>query len=254
MHALRMHALKPASFLLSPIFSMSSDEEPIDRLTERRSTSSRKRAAINYADSENSSEPTPVKRSSKSKTVDTPPSAKKSVTQKGKTAKGGKVKKEESSENESDGNESVPDGMVVKSRQTKVRTPKEQLVAEILCRWWYCMPAWPPKDYDFESELHKRGFRKVSLDDWEDAHDVDDKKKTKCYGLSQFPGVFRDCHGDLVDCRPNEGKPSFNNLISKTEKELHALLNKALEGQLAQLGDADPELAKELKSKLKSKK
>jgi hypothetical protein len=218
---------------------MSSDDEPIlDRRT------SRKRATVNYAESGSSSsesEPTPER---KKRVPKSSPAEKKAAKV---------VKKEESSAAESE-EESVPEGMVLKSRQTKVRTPKEQLVADILCRWWYCMPAWPPKDYDFEAELNKRGYRKVALDDWEDAHDVDDKKRVKCYGLSQFPGVFRDCHGNLVDCRPNEGKPSFNNLISKTEKELHAMLNKALENQLSQLGDSDPELTKELKSKLKSKK
>jgi hypothetical protein len=87
----------------------------------------------------------------------------------------------------------------------KERSAKEELVAELLCRWWYALPDWPPKDYDYQQKLRgmhlrfthfslfnlPRRSRSVPTSEFEDAPDVLDGRR-KCYQLSQFPGVFRD--------------------------------------------------------------
>ena len=40
---------------------------------------------------------------------------------------------------------------------------KDQLVYEFAKRWWYAMPPeWPPKDFDYSTELKKEGYRIVS--------------------------------------------------------------------------------------------
>ena len=154
-----------------------------------------------------------------------------------------KVESEEEETSEQD------EGEEVKSKQTRVKTPKEELISELLCRWWYVLPDWPPADFDFNAELKRRGLRVVELDDWEDA-----KEEVggfgKCYGLSQFPGVYRDSKGQLHDCRPEQGKPSFNNMTKLTEREILGLLKTAYKQQLAALGDRDPERAKTLKNRL----
>ena len=204
-----------------------SDDEPISRRSVRAS-----RKSVTYTDSpedkESEDEIVVPKRAAKSKR--TPPDSQ---------------KKMEEQEDDEEG------GSTVRPKLSRERNGKEQLVADLLCRWWYVMPEWPPADFDFGRELEKRGLREVNLDDWEEASDTDKEGRLKCYALTQFPGVFRDAKGNLIDCRPNEGKPSFNNLMKKNEKELRSLLNSAITNQLTQLDD--PELEKELKAMLKKK-
>ena len=212
------------------MLSSSEDDEPINRRSHRATA----RRIVSYASSSDENEEVvipaakPVKKSAAKVVSETP---------------------ESSSLDEDD--EDVPQGMVVKSKQTKIRSNKEQLVAELLCRWWYAMPEWPPKNHDYLSELNRRGLALVDLDDWEETPDLDAKtNKLKCYSLSQFPGVFRDAKGELVDCRPKEGKPSYNNMMTKSERELATLLVKAYEKQIELLGSTDDDLAKELKARL----
>jgi hypothetical protein len=165
------------------------------------------------------------------------------------------TKKKEEEPEEDDTSEVLEEEQVVKSKKVaRDRTFKEQLIAELLCRWWYVLPDWPPKDFDYATELKKRGLRLVTLDEWEDAHDLDPQSGLlKCYALNQFPGVFRDAKKNLIDCRPAEGKPSFNNLNKKSEKELAALVKKAYQAQIALLEKSrEKALVKELEDKLKN--
>jgi hypothetical protein len=129
------------------------------------------------------------------------------------------------------------EGQVVKSsKEQREKTKKEKLISDILCRWWYVLPEWPPANFDYKAELDNRKLRLIeSLDDWENAEDVDNKGFTKCYKLSQFVGVYRDAKGNLVDCRPNKGKPSFNNFNKMNEQQLTEVLKKSIAGQLAAL-------------------
>lgn len=47
----------------------------------------------------------------------------------------------------------------------------------------------------------------------------------------QFPGIYRAYDRRLIDVRPNEGKPSFNNLMNSTTDKLKALLREAIKSE-----------------------
>lgn len=115
------------------------------------------------------------------------------------------------------------------------RTPKQQVVADLLCRWWYALPPWPPTDPAYyEKTLAERGYRRVALVEWEWVLDEVDGRK-KCYELSQFPGLFRASTGELLDTRPKETCPCFTNLMKKELPDLYDLLVTAFENQLKAL-------------------
>ena len=63
--------------------------------------------------------------------------------------------------------------------KSKERTPKEQLVVDLLCRWCYVIPVWP------EPELKRRKLRRVEIHEWEWVADGDDEGREKVYELSQ---------------------------------------------------------------------
>jgi len=118
----------------------------------------------------------------------------------------------------------------------KDRSPKEQVVVDLLCRWWYALPEWPPPDPAYyEDELAKRSLRRVSIQEWEWVPDVDDKGRSKVYELSQFRGIFRKGDGEKVDIRPMDTCPSYANFMKKDLPELYSLLVNAYEGQLKDL-------------------
>lgn len=37
-------------------------------------------------------------------------------------------------------------------------------MSELAIRWWYCLPEWPPADFDYEAALNKQGYRLVGND------------------------------------------------------------------------------------------
>ena len=160
---------------------------------------------------------------------------------------------ESSSEEEEDSNNQ---NEVKVLKQVQNRSPKEQLVADILCRWWYVLPDWPPADYDYKSRMIKENMRLVTLDKWEDEPDVNSDGLVKCYALTQFPGIYRDATGKLRDLRPLEGKPCFSELIKKTDKELQKMLSEALSKQIEVLSGSHEKnkdaLLSELKERLKN--
>lgn len=138
--------------------------------------------------------------------------------------------------------------------KNKERSTKETVVAQLLCRWWYALPDWPPSDDAYyKVELQKRSFRKVSIEEWEWLPEEDDKGRKKVYELSQFRGVFRSSNGDLIDCRPKETCPCFSNFMKKDIVDLWGLLVKAYEGQLVQLKTSkynETKTAQEIKNAL----
>ena len=164
------------------------------------------------------------------------------------------VESESEPESEDEGNGAVNEVKLLK--QVQNRTAKEQLVADVLCRWWYVLPEWPPADFDYAAVMAVKGLRLVSLDKWEDEPDMDKAGNMKCYALTQYKGLFRDAAGGLRDLRPSEGKPCYGELIKKSEKELQSLLSAALTKQLEVLqasGDnkAGPIIA-DLKERLRN--
>lgn len=138
------------------------------------------------------------------------------------------------------------------------RNNKEQMVADLLCRWWYVLPDWPPVDYDFNKALEANGLRLVTLDRWEEEAEKDNKGRIKCYALTQYVGVYRDATGSLRDLRPKEGKPCFSEFMGKTEKELKSLIVSAIQKQMEILQKSDERnlegIIADLKEKLKKYK
>lgn len=134
------------------------------------------------------------------------------------------------------------------------RTSKEQAVAELLCRWWYAVPDWPPVDEAYyQAELAKRSMRKVTIEEWEWVAEEDAKGYKKVYELSQFRGLFRASNGDLVDARPKDTCPNYANFMKKDLVEIYDLLVTALENQLKDLVNStynEKQLEAELKVKL----
>jgi len=47
-----------------------------------------------------------------------------------------------------------------------ISKPKNNIVYDILKRWWYCMEDWPPQNYDYKQELNKKGYREVESVSW----------------------------------------------------------------------------------------
>jgi len=121
----------------------------------------------------------------------------------------------------------------------KTRGTKEQVAVELLCRWWYALPDWPPQDDEGKKEIQRKlkeqNLRQVSIQEWEWVPEVDDKGRKKVYELTQFRGIFRASDGTKYDLRPMDTCPSLNNMLKKDISELYKLLVKAYEGQLEDL-------------------
>jgi hypothetical protein len=131
--------------------------------------------------------------------------------------------------------ESTP-AKVPQPRSGKERSPKQAIVAKILCRWWYVMPPWPPEDFDFDATLRSAGFRRVPVEAFDFELDVDDHGLKKVFAVSGgYVGLYRTEQGRLVDARPVEGKPSYDQLMVKSTPELHKMLLTAFSNQLKEL-------------------
>lgn len=53
-----------------------------------------------------------------------------------------------------------------KDYKFKVPTTKHTLASEILKRWWYGLPEWPPKDTNYEALLAEKNFYIVSFEEF----------------------------------------------------------------------------------------
>jgi len=154
-----------------------------------------------------------------------------------------------------DAEDGVPEdgGGAVQKRQ---RSVKEQVVAELLCRWWYALPDWPPTDEEYyQAELAKRSLRKVPIEKWEWEPEEDKQGRKKVYELSQFRGLMRSSQGALIDLRPKDTCPCYANFMKKEVPELYELLVTAYETQLKDLANSkndEKQFEQELKVKLTS--
>jgi len=122
----------------------------------------------------------------------------------------------------------------------KVRSNKEDIVGQLLSRWWFSAPYvaedWPPQDDAFYMrELDKQKMRLVTCEEWECVPELDGEGRRKVYSLSQFKGLFRNSTGDLVDLRPKDTCPSYNNFMKKDLASLCMMLVSAYENQLKEL-------------------
>ncbi|CAJ1384841.1 unnamed protein product [Effrenium voratum] len=112
----------------------------------------------------------------------------------------------------------------------KERNAKQKLVATLLCRWWYVLPDWPPRSFDYDAALARRGYRQVPVEVFESEPEGELRK---CFPLSGgYRGLFRDEQGLLIDVRPVEGRPSYDQLMLRSTPELHQLVVLAYTRQL----------------------
>lgn len=120
--------------------------------------------------------------------------------------------------------------------EKRSRSNKQKVVAELLSRWWYALPDWPPADEEYyTAELSKLSLRKVPIAKWEWVPEQDDKGRRKVYELSQFRGLFRTSTGEMIDTRPKDTCPCYTNFMKKELPELHELLVIAYENQIKDL-------------------
>jgi hypothetical protein len=145
-----------------------------------------------------------------------------------------KFKKERTGDDSDDAGANDAANAAALRRLAESRTPKDQAIAEFLSRWWYVWPEYPPTNFSYADNLKGAKLREVDIEAWEDENKLVGGLK-KCYQLSTFPGMFRDCDGQLHDLRPQEDKPSYNYLNSKSPQEVYALLAKAYTNQIQEL-------------------
>ena len=148
------------------------------------------------------------------------------------------------SEKKESGNSSV--------RKTPLK-PKGILVYELLKRWWYALPPWPPQNFDTSEKLKEKKLRLVKISDWKREPKFDKDNLEKCFELPGYKYVYLNNDGKIFDLRPEEGKPSYNNLIKLPDLKLHEHLVTALKGQLAELEKRNLINEKELRKTLKEK-
>ena len=122
-----------------------------------------------------------------------------------------------------------------KNSSNKILKPKASLVYDLLKRWWYSMPKWPPENYDCSEQLRTNKLRVVNVADWKKEPNVDENNFAKCFELPGFKYVFFDCNNKTYDFRPSENKPSFNNLINFPEIKLWEFLKDALFNQINEI-------------------
>ena len=130
--------------------------------------------------------------------------------------------------------------------------PKGILVYELLERWWYALPEWPPNNYDVTQKLRKNKLRLVKINDWKREPKYKDNFE-KCLELPGFKYVYFNSEGKVFDFRPEEGKPSYNNLIKLSYAKLSEYLVIAYKGQLEELEKRNSILEKDLRNIIKEK-
>lgn len=73
------------------------------------------------------------------------------------------------------------------------------------------MPDWPPVDYDYGPALEEKNLRVVEQISWKIEDEILDGKR-KVYKIPGYPGYYKNSDDKFVDLRPEENKPSYNNL------------------------------------------
>ena len=122
-----------------------------------------------------------------------------------------------------------------KSNKRTILKRKKYYVHQLLQRWWYALPKWPPDNLDISEKLKENKLRIVEEKKWKREVDLDSEEFKKCIELPGYKYVFITKEGKIYDFRPQEGKPSFNNLMKLNDIELHQYIAKALKNQLKDL-------------------
>ena len=138
-----------------------------------------------------------------------------------------------------------------KSNKRTILKRKKYFVHQLLQRWWYALPPWPPDDYDPGEKLKENKLRLVNEKNWKKEVEVNSDNFKKCVELPGYKYVYVTKEGKVYDFRPQEGKPSFNNLMKLSDIELHQYIVKALQNQLNDLQKKNFFSEKELKMNIK---
>lgn len=120
-------------------------------------------------------------------------------------------------------------------KSVEERDARQKLAAQLLCRWWFALPPWPPENFDSDAELTKFRVRVVALNTFDQEPELDERGFRKAYELEQHKGCFRTSDGELLDVRPTEGRPSYDQLMLKSTPDLYRLLIAGFDGQLMEL-------------------
>jgi len=114
------------------------------------------------------------------------------------------------------------------------RKQKMALISDILCRWWYVFPKWPPgpEEFDYAKALRKLGYKEVPISEWMNHQDPDPEGLKKVYQLGQFPGIFRNAQQEMLDMRPKNTCPCYANLQRQDITQLFKYAIRAYENQI----------------------
>ena len=135
----------------------------------------------------------------------------------------------------------------------KLENNHSKLVNELLCRWWYALPHWPPENHDISLKLKENKLRLINIQDWKKESKYDENGFEKCFELPGYKYILLDSNGKTYDFRPQEGKPTYNNLIKLPRKKICGLLIKALQNQLSEINQRKKVSEFELKQNIKNK-
>ena len=122
-----------------------------------------------------------------------------------------------------------------KSNKRTILKRKRYYVHQLLQRWWYALPKWPPENLDVSEKLKENKLRLVEEKNWKKEVELNSDDYIKCIELPGYKYVYITKEGKIYDFRPQEGKPSFNNLMKLNDIELHQYIVKALTNQLNDL-------------------
>jgi len=144
-------------------------------------------------------------------------------------------------------------GIPISSNNMRPKHPNDKLVNELLCRWWYALPPWPPENYDISQKLIKNNLRLINSQDWKKEPKFDENGLEKCIELPGYKYVMLTSEGKTFDFRPEEGKPTYNNFIKMPRKKILGLLMKALEKQMSELNKRQKVVEVNLRKQVRNK-
>ena len=101
--------------------------------------------------------------------------------------------------------------------------------------------------------MKENKLRVVKIGDWKKEPKLNKDNFEKCLELPGYKYVYLNTNGKVFDLRPEEGKPSYNNLIKLPDDKLYEYLIKALKAQLEDLEKKNSVLEIDLRKKIKEK-
>ena len=139
-----------------------------------------------------------------------------------------------------------------KGNKKTILKRKKYYVHQLLQRWWYSLPMWPPENYDISEKLRENNLRLVEEKNWKKEAEINSDNYKKCIELPGYKYVYLTKDGKIYDFRPEEGKPTFNNLMKLSDIELHQHIVNALRKQLDELEKKNFLSEKKLRTKIKN--